>query len=129
MKKYCITLLSLLGIVLATSCNENKVQSKNHLLTIDLRKTPSTKTVYLQDIAEVEYIPLGNDSDFLSSVRFMSVTENYIWTRGGENAREILRFNRKGDEVCKFSNYGQGPGEYLYISNQTIDENKKESLV
>lgn len=106
------------------SCNEKK--SQEDLITIDLKENPSTKKIILQDIADVEYVPLKNDLNFLSSVRFMSVTDNYIWTRGGDNAREILRFDRTGKEICKFSHYGQGPEEYLYINSQAINEKKQE---
>lgn len=83
--------LTLLNLLFIASCSVNVKQSDKELITIDLRESPSSKKILLQDIAEIEYIPLGNDSDFLSSVRFMSVTDNYIWTRGGDNGREILR--------------------------------------
>ena len=118
--------LALLNLLFIISCNVNDKQSDKGLITIDLRESPSFKKILLQDIAEIEYIPLRNDSDFLSSVRFMSVTENYIWTRGGDNGREILRFDRIGKEICKFSHYGQGPEEYLYINSQTINEQEQE---
>lgn len=118
--------LILLNLLFIISCNVNDKQSDKELITIDLRESPSFKKILLQDIAEIEYIPLGNDSDFLSSVRFMSVTDNYIWTRGGDNGREILRFDRIGKEICKFSHYGQGPEEYLYINSQTINEQEQE---
>lgn len=118
--------LILLNLLFIASCNVNVKQSDKSLITIDLRKSPSSKKILLQDIAEIEYIPLGNDSDFLSSVRFMTVTDNYIWTRGGDNAREILRFDRTGKENYKFSHYGQGPEEYLYINSETINEKTQE---
>lgn len=118
--------LILLNPLFIASCNVNVKQSDKSLITIDLRKSPSSKKILLQDIAEIEYIPLGNDSDFLSSVRFMTVTDNYIWTRGGDNAREILRFDRTGKEIYKFSHYGQGPEEYLYINSEAINEKTQE---
>lgn len=118
--------LILLNPLFIASCNVNIKQSDKSLITIDLRKSPSSKKILLQDIAEIEYIPLGNDSDFLSSVRFMTVTDNYIWTRGDDNAREILRFDRTGKEIYKFSHYGQGPEEYLYINSEAINEKTQE---
>ena len=124
--KKVIYLISLLTLLFITSCNKRDKQLKGELITVDLRENPSVKKILLQDIADIEYIPLGNDSDFLSSVRFMSVTDNYIWTRGSNNGKEILGFDRTGKEICKFSHYGQGPEEYLYINSQTINEEKQE---
>ena len=114
----------LLLIVAACSSNTNK----EDLLIIDVNKNHSKIILNLQDIADVEYIKLANDSNFLVRSRPLVFSENYILTKGGKEG-EILFFNHQGQPLQKFCHYGNGPHEYNYITNLRIDEERKEVYV
>ena len=123
-----IALVLLLLLFLITSCNKVH-QVENGIISIDLREVPSTMEIFLQDIADVEYIVISNDSDFIPCSRMANTTDNYMLFRGGEDMDELMLFDRKGNPISKFNHNGQGPHEYLSVLCQTLDEKEKEIFV
>lgn len=115
-----------LFIICLYGCTSSDIS--NNIVPIDVRESNSTIQLNLKDIADVEYIKLGNDSDFLVKSRPLVFSDNYILTKGGESG-EILFFNREGKPIDKFSHYGNGPHEYNYITNLRIDEKRGEIFV
>ena len=81
----------------------------------------------MDEIADVEYIPLSSDSNFLTAARMLVCKDKYMLTRGGNN--EILIFSRQGKAMKEFSYWGNGPHEYNYITNLLADEKKQEIYV
>ena len=108
------------------SCADKNVD--NGILQIDVNVEHPLIQLNLKDIADVTYIKLANDSDFLVRSRALVCSENYILAKGGETG-EILIFDRKGLPIRKFSHYGNGPHEYNYITNLRVDEKRGEIYV
>lgn len=102
---------------------------KTDILTIDVNADYPEKELILQDFADVEYIKLANDSDFLVKSRPLVCSANYIITKGGGETGEVLVFNKEGKPINKFSHYGNGPHEYNYITNLRLDEKRGEIYI
>ena len=71
-----IELSLLLLSLLITSCNKSH-RLVNGIISIDLREVPSAIEIVLQDIADVEYVVISNDSDFIPCTR-MAKFENLL---------------------------------------------------
>lgn len=102
--------------------------TNNDIIKIDITARHSIEQLNLKDIADVEYIKLGNDSDFIARSRPLVYSDNYILITGAKSG-EILIFNRQGIPIKKFSHFGNGPHEYNYITNLCIDEKRAEIFV
>jgi hypothetical protein len=92
------------------SCGNKKSLDGSSIIEFDINKKYPSKTISLQDIADVEYIILESKDDYLYT-EFEYISENYIIARN-QYDREFLFFDKKGRAVTKFSKYGSGPEEY-----------------
>ena len=93
---------------------------------LDVTKSYPSKSVILQDIADVEYIPLEIKEGFLISeyVPLQYLDESIFITNGKE---EIMIFDRKtGRALHSFNHFGRGPGEYTGIHSIAVDKEKNE---
>lgn len=122
-----ILLLSffLIGIQLISS------QSKTGDLPVfDFSKDYPQKKLRLQDMADIEYVPLETTDDILlggSSV-LSAVTDKYILVHEARLG-DIFVFDRKtGKLYSHFNHKGQGGMEYTWIKNGTILDGKKEEI-
>nr|WP_321521996.1 6-bladed beta-propeller [uncultured Macellibacteroides sp.] len=103
---------------------------KGNLPVIDFSKNYSTKDIRLQDIADLEYIPLETTDDVLLSERAVlsSVTDKYIliyeYVQG-----DIFVFNRNGKIYAHFNHKGQSGQEYPWIRYAIFDERNEEIFV
>lgn len=114
--------------MMACLCSCASRNPSNGVLQIDVSKDYSTIQMSLQDVVDVEYIRLANDSDFVVRSRPLVCSANYIITKGGKTG-EILVFNKEGKPVNQFSHYGNGPHEYNYITNLCIDKKRGEMYI
>ena len=95
-------------------------------IVIDMTKTPK-KVLILEDIANIEYIPLEtNDSTLVNRPRPDVVSDRYIIYRNDNG--QILVFNRKGKSLYSFNRSGGGPEEYFKIYGGIILDEEKEEL-
>jgi hypothetical protein len=101
-------------------CNKD---ASNDLIVFDVTANYPVKTLDLEDLAEIEYLTLEINDDFLFKY-YDSMTDNYIICTGSD---EIIFFDRStGKAVSKVSRRGNGPGEYNFFSNYVYDERKDE---
>jgi predicted small lipoprotein YifL len=96
---------------------------------LDVTKTYPAKTLTLQDIADVEYIPLETREGFFvdnARVRYMD-DRIVIFTNSRE---DIMIFDRHiGKGLASFNRLGRGPGEYSMIGALTVDKKRNEIFV
>ena len=110
-------------------------QSKTgDLPVIDFSKSYPKKEIILQDMADIEYVPLETTDDVLLSERAVLsyVSDNYILVHEPERG-DIYVFNRTGKIVSHFNHKGQSGREYIAIkdeigSNGTIFDEKNEEI-
>ena len=95
-------------------------------IVIDMTKTPK-KVLILEDIANIEYIPLEtNDSTLVNRPRPNVVSDHYIIYQNDNG--QIHVFNRKGKSLYSFNRSGGGPEEYFKIYGGIILDEEKEEL-
>ncbi len=108
----------------------NMLQSdeRHDLPMVDISKEYPPKLLYVQDIADVEYVPLEtNDSTLVGLVRPDAVSEHYIVYHNRDG--RILVFNRQGKRVYSFNYRGGSNEEYSCIYDIMLDEEKNELYV
>lgn len=112
----------------STSSENDSVKiNKKDLIVIDITKHPE-KTINLEEIANVEYIPLEtNDSTFVNLALPDVVSDKYIVYHNKNG--QVLVFNRKGKRLYSFNRRGGGPEEYSAILDIILDEKEEELYI
>ena len=107
-----------LFILILTSCTENNrttLFNSDGLWVIDVTKEYPIKEMYIQDIADVDYIPLEtNDSMLWKRREIIYLDENYIV--GAFDQTGILIHDNRGKAIRSFSRKGNGPEEYSHLT-------------
>ncbi len=104
--------------------------AKDGLVTIDIAANYPTEQITLQDIAEVEYIPLALSPEVLLTPtdRVFHLSESHIMV-ANRGRGDINIFNRDGTIATHFNRSGRGPGEYMTISDIAFDATTGEIFV
>ena len=108
-------------------CTSEKSR-ENDLIYINISASYAEKEIQLEDIADIEYLQLEFDDDFLFSEVATAVTTNYIIVCRFI-AGDILVFSREGKPLSKFNHKGSGPNEYVYIERLIFDELSDEFFI
>ncbi|WP_080903088.1 6-bladed beta-propeller [Parabacteroides sp. Marseille-P3160] len=103
--------------------------SKNSLIEVDVTKKYSVKKIRLQDIADVEYIPLETNREFIADGQICFAGDKNIIISNNAGEGSILIFDRQGKAVKKINRKGQGPEEYFSMGSVTFDSEKGELYV
>ena len=118
-------------LILGASCtrqkNANNLTEK-HLWTIDVTKKYPTKDIYLQDIADIEYIPLETNDSILwkgREIRYMD--EEYIMGASGDMG--VYFHDRTGKALHSFQRKGSGPQEYTGFTQIQYDKEHDEIYI
>lgn len=124
--KHIFLLLCLL--VAICSCKQ-KNNETTEIIVVNVAKDYPSKNIFLQDIADIEYIPIASSDSFLVNSSFSQISEEGIVARGGK-AGEILLFDNKGQKlqghICR---RGQGPEEYTAVIANIVDWKRKEVFI
>lgn len=134
--KYYINAMPMKYIYLALifmimSCTHKKEINNTLLLSqLDITKEYPVRKVKLDDIADVEYVPLEttNESLMPGSCAFFDISDKYIITHdifGGD----IFLFTRQGKFIRKINHMGQGAKEYLRLNEFVVDFEAEELFV
>jgi hypothetical protein len=137
--KKLIIILYLFPVFIFTSClnksnkRENKfeqihIQSlypNENVYVADLDNSEKTKIIYLSDIFKnVQVIILENqDNALIGHVSKLIAHKDYIFVLDRSIAKALFVFGRTdGKFIRKIGNIGQGPDEYIEISDFTVDK-------
>ena len=97
-------------------------------IRIDMNKTYPEKTINLQEVANVKYIPLETTDEVLFNGTILHISTEGI---AGFNKKQgdILIFDGTGKVIASFNHTGQGPNEYNQIYHLDVDWKQKEVYV
>jgi hypothetical protein len=116
------------------ACNKTKREEisvsneKNLFPVIDVTKEyPKSERICLQDIAEVEYVILETNDDFLCGGGVSYIDNSTIIYRNQNG--EILIFDRQGKAKHKINRKGQSGEEYAMVNQCLYDKEKNELYV
>lgn len=127
--KKLITVLTILLFLLA-GCNESKQQDEG-FITVDVTKSYPEKEIILQDLFDVEYIPLESTEEFITTASMQGISEDVILLKDGNisGTDNIFLFGRDGKGINKFSRLGQGREEYTIALGVVLNEEEDELFV
>ena len=129
-KLYTITLL-LASMLLSCGGGKGEAQKQkvsDGLWTFDVTKKYPTKEIYIQDIADVDYIPLEtNDSILWRGREVLYLDDDYIV--GANRNNGVYFHDGKGKVLNMFNKMGQGPKEYLDMYKVQYDKKSDEIYI
>lgn len=109
-----------------SGCSSGK--NKTDLIQFDVSISYPVKEVALEKIADIEYLQLLLDDDFLFKVApDVITTDKIIFSLFREG--DILIFSRDGKPLSKFNHKGDGPEDYVSIRQLLYDEKLSEFFV
>ena len=108
---------------------ESKDYNTASLPTLDLLKSYPKKDIILQDIADVEYIPMETTNDVLFSSKNLYKTFIEGDTIVIARSEGVDFFNRKGKFLHSFDRHGGGAEEYKTLTRIGVDFKSKEVYV
>ena len=127
MKLKIILYLSVFEIVflLLPGCT-TKEGNKNNLIQFEIKASYPVKEIVLEEVADIEYLQLELNDDYLFAGEPHIVTsDKIIISQDGD----VLIFSREGKPILKFNHKGNGPGEYSYIEQLMYDEISDEIFI
>ena len=97
---------------------------------IDVSKNYQNAAIKLQDIADIEYVPLETNRNVLldGDCRFPYISNNYI-VASNVRQGDIFLFGRNGKIKYKFNHRGNGPHDYLDTRTIVFDEKNSEVFI
>jgi predicted small lipoprotein YifL len=118
-----------LTLILAATMAACGPRGPREIPVLDVTKSYPAKDLVLQDIAEVEYIPLETREGFLIDYFRVHYMDDDIVVTANQKG-DIMTFDRKtGEGVNSFNRQGRGPGEYNSIHGIAVDKKAGEMFV
>ena len=112
-----------------SACGEGDKQAAE-TITVDVSTDYPEKELILQDIMDVEYIPLETTDEFITKGIVKAIGKNLLLVTNQSSDGDIFIFDRKsGKGLKKINRMGQGAEEYSYVSAIALDEEKQEMFV
>ena len=111
-------------------CGNGKQKESDGLIRVDVSRSYPKKELILQDLFDIEYVPLETTDEMLTEGHIQYISDNYmIFKNLGRMAGEIFIFDRQGKAVRKINRLGQSGEEYLNILGIDYDEQADELFV
>ena len=130
LKKHVRWMSALLVASLLFGCGDGKQKDSDGLIRVDVSKSYPKKELILQDLFDIEYVPLETTDEMLTEGHIQYIGDNYmIFKNLGRMAGEIFIFDRQGKAVRKINRLGQSGEEYLNILGVDYDEETDELFV
>lgn len=118
-------------LIFLVGCEGNNPSAED-FITVDVTKNYPKKDLILQDVFDVEYIPLETSDEFVTLGYVEAIGKDIIVVKNANlrvGAGDIFIFERNGKGVRKINRKGQGNGEYTFITDVALDEEDGELYV
>lgn len=120
--------LALLLVAAMSGCKPSEADGA--FVTIDVKADYPEKEWVVQDLLDVEYIPLETNDEFVTQGSVKAIGKQFVLVTNFANDGDIFVFDRKtGKAVRKINRKGQGAEEYAYLNTIVLDEEKGEMFV
>ena len=111
-------------------CGTSSTQEKEDLIVVDVSKDYPKKELILQDLFDVEYIPLETTDEFVTLGWLQAIGKDVMIIRNMfATDGNIFIYDRKGKAVRKINRRGQGNEEYSATNGIYLDDEKGEMFV
>ena len=120
-----------LALLLLAGCGGNpSTGEENGLITVDVTKSYPKKELILQDLFDIEYVPLETTDEMITAGQIQFIGEKYmIFKNLGRMDGDIFFYDRQGKAVRKINRFGKSGEEYLNILGSDYDEVADELFV
>lgn len=118
---------------LLVACNGKSNKNENvqdGLIVLDWDKDYPLKEISLQEIADVEYIPMETRADVLldgNSFHLTLMSDSLLVTQNESD--DIFVFNRRGKNIHVFNRTGRGGEQYTKIAFMAADFTEQEIFI
>ena len=131
LKKHVRWMSVLLVASLLFGCGDGKQKESDGLIRVDVSKSYPKKELILQDLFDIEYVPLETTDEFITTGNVRAVGEKVIVTKNnGRLDGDIFLFDRTtGKGILHFDHLGQGGEDYTNILEILLDEKQGEIFV
>lgn len=119
---------ALLTFCILPACTKKEKGKQNITIIMDVTQKYPTKKMLLQDIAEVEYLPLETSDEFLWKGSVEAFTDRYILNYNHITG-DILFFDRNGKALKQINRKGSSGEEYSNYCEILLDEENNELFV
>ena len=120
-------ILTFLLLALA-GCGGNEQVAE--VITVDVTANYPKKELVLQDIMDVEYVPLETTDEFITKGAVKAIGKEMLLVTNQGADGDIFVFDRKtGKGIRKINRLGQSGEEYSGITYMVLDEENKEMYV
>lgn len=111
-------------------CGTSSTQEKEDLIVVDVSKDYPKKELILQDLFDVEYIPLETTDEFVTLGWLQAIGKDVMIIRNMFAADgDIFIYDRKGKAIWHINRKGQGNEEYAATNGIYLDDEKGELFV
>lgn len=94
-------------MALCAGCGNSHQEKETGIITVDVHDDYPEKKLMLQDILEVEYIPLETSDEFITQGYVLDIGDRYILAKNRTPDGDIFLFDRQtGKGIRKLNHYG-----------------------
>ncbi len=120
-------LISTFLLMILVGCSS---QPSGELVTVDVTESFPKKDLILQDVFDVEYVPLETTDEFVCGGVVMAVGSKYIAVRNQGSDGNLYIFDRSGKGISVINRKGNGGQEYTSMSGGVLlDEENDEIFI
>ncbi|MDR2010531.1 MAG: 6-bladed beta-propeller [Bacteroidales bacterium] len=111
-------------------CSNSSKKTYSDIPVIDISAEYPRRSFYIQDIADVEYVPLETRDDVLfdKAGQIVYVSDERI-VACNPNLGDVFVYGRDGKILFRFNRRGQSGKEYVHISQIVYDEKNREIYI
>jgi hypothetical protein len=123
-KAFSVLLLLAMVTVSCDSGKKKDIIGNDNIYTVDFDNTLKEEKIYMSSLfKKVKPIPLETtDESLIGYIRNVQIFDGKIFVLDKDFAKGVFVFDMDGKFIRKIGRIGQGPGEYVYLSDFTIDE-------
>jgi hypothetical protein len=114
-------------MIILNACS-NKNDSIGKFVSVDINQNYPSKKISIDTFADIEYIQLALDDEYLFRGIPRIITDSIIIVYGFDTG-DFLIFSREGKPIMKFNHRGNGPEDYSTVLKVIYDETAGELFV
>ena len=123
-----LPILVLLFPLLLSAC-QNSEPKEGDLITVDVTKSYPEKELILQDLFDIEYVPLETRDGFVTLGTVADIQKDFIIITDNGLSGDINFVNWEGRFLKKINRKGQSGEEYIDFRKVIYDEEREELYV
>ena len=101
-------------------CGDGKQKESDGLIRVDVSKSYPKKELILQDLFDIEYVPLETTDEFVTAGNVVYFGDNCMWI-GNYRSGDLQLVSREGKHIRTINRKGQSGEEYVFYNALAYD--------